>query len=287
MSTKLRIEPYLTSPVFALVAGLLLGGFGLIATRAVGRYGFFHILAWVLAFGGLSVALYGFVAVVERKPIRKMTKKELSELRTLVQSLKVRYPTYILKVQKLKERYDALQERLPVVREHAETFKGRIRTYQVRLRELERRLRDNLQRHAPVIDNDNVEGIAKKILWSDQQIQLTELENALKTIVETESPMVPETYRAALIRIHRDFKRLESGVTLYHELLTACTREEEPPETLLELKEEVENMDELILAHETELQKLETDTHTQAEISEEALAMFQERFETFKRTCEV
>ena len=286
MSTKIRIEPYLSNPIFLLVTGLLLGGFGFLAIRVAVDDGVFQILASILlTFCGLSAAVYGFIGVLEGKQVRKLTRSDLQEIQALSQSLKVRYPTYILKVHKLKEKHDALHEKFPEVRRYSEAFKRRIKAFQAELVELETQLHDNLQKHAPVIDSDNVEGVAKKILWSDKQIQLTQLGTTLNTLAETENPMVPEHYRGVLNPIHRDFKRLDDGVTLYHELLTTCTSEISAFEAILALKQEVEEIDALISQHETELHKLETDTQTQYEMSEMALSMFQERFEAFKAGC--
>ena len=286
MSTKIRIEPYLSNPIFLLVAGLLLGGFGFLAIRVAVDDGVFQILASILlTLCGLSAAVYGFIGVLEGRQVRKLTKSDLREVRTLAQSLKVRYPTYILKVHKLKEKHDALHEKFPEVRRYSEEFKRRIKAFQAELVDLETQLHDDLQKHAPVIDSDNVDGVAKKILWSDKQIQLTQLGTTLNTLAETENPMVPEHYRGILNQIHRDFKRLDGGVTLYHELLTACTSETSAFEAILALKQEVEEIDALLSQNETELQKLETDTQTQYEMSEMALSLFQERFEAFKAGC--
>lgn len=287
MSTRIKIEPYLSSPIFLLIAGLLLGGFGFLAIRVAVDDGVFQILASILlTLCGLYAAAYGFIGVLEGKPVRKLTKSDLQEIQALSQSLKVRYPTYILKVHKLKEKHKALHEKFPEVRAHSEEFKRRIKAYQSELAELEIQLHDNLQKHAPVIDSDNVDGVAKKILWSEKQIQLTQLGTTLKTLAETETPMVPELYRGVLNHIHHDFKRLDGGGTLYHELLTVCTSETTAFETILALKQEVEEIDARLSQYETELQQLETDTQTQYELSNMALSIFQERFEEFKSDCE-
>ena len=284
MSTKIKIEPYLSNPIFALVVGLLLVGFGFFAMRIAADDLLFFILVWILTVCGFSAAVYGFMGIVEGK--RKWTKGNSQEVRSLFQSLKVCYPTYILKVHKLKEKYEALHEKFPEVRAHSEEFKRRIKAFQAGLIELETQLHDNLQKHAPVMDNDNVDGVAKKVLWSNKQIELTQLNTALKALEDSESPIVPESYRGVLNRIHGNFKRLDGGVTLYHELLTACTSETAAFEAILALKQEVEELDALLSQHETELQELETDTQTRYELSEVALSMFQERFEAFKAGCE-
>ena len=286
MSTKIRIEPYLSSPIFALIVGLFLGGFGFFARRVVISGTLFYVLTWILTFCGLSIAVYGFMGMLEGKQFRKLIRSDLRKMRALSQDLKVRYPTYILKVHKLKEKHEVLHEKFPGVRASSEEFKRRIKAFQAELVELETQLHDNLQKHAPVIDSDNVDGVAKKILWSDQQIQLTQLGSTLKTLAETESPMVPENYRGMLNRIHHDFKRLDGGGTLHHELLTACTSETDAFDAILALKQEVEEVDALLSQRETELQKLETDTQTQYEMSKMALSIFQERFEEFKAGCE-
>ena len=79
---------------------------------------------------------------------------------------------------------------------------------------------------------------------------------------------MPEDYRSVLRRIHKDFKRLDDGITLYHELLTTCTRETDTFEAIQALNEKVEEIDALIAEHEAELQRLETSTVTQYEIVE-------------------
>ena len=279
-------EDYLSSPIFPLVTGLLLGGFGLFAMSSAAGDVLFHILTLGLTIFGFSVAAYGLMGIMEGKEVRKLTKTELQEVRTLSQSLKVRYPSYTLKVHKLKEKHEMLHEKFPEVRSYAEEFKQQFKTFQSGLAELEAQLHDNLKKHAPVIDNDNVDGVAKKIIWSDKQLELTQLGTALKTLAETESPIVPEDYRSVLRRIHKDFKRLDDGVTLYHELLTTCTRETDTFEAIQALNEKVEEIDALIAEHEAELQRLETSTVTQYELSKIALSMFQERFDEFKAGCE-
>jgi predicted nucleic acid-binding Zn-ribbon protein len=226
------------------------------------------------------------MGMLEGKQFRKLIRSDLRKMRALSQDLKVRYPTYILKVHKLKETHENLHEKFPEVRAYSEEFKRRIKAFQAELVELETQLHDNLQKHAPIMDSDNVDGVTKKILWSDKQIQLTQLGTTLKTLAETERPVVPENYRSVLNRIHHDFKRLDGGVTLYHESLTACTSETAAFDTVLALKQEVEGVDALLSQHEAELQKLETDTQTQYEMSKMALSIFQERFEEFKAGCE-
>ncbi|RKU09622.1 hypothetical protein C6503_20940 [Candidatus Poribacteria bacterium] len=280
------VEDYLSSPIFPLVTGLLLGGFGLFAMRIAADDTLFHILALFLTVCGFSAAAYGLMGTLGDKQPKKLTKSERQEVHTLSQNLKVRYPTYTLKVQKLKEKHGMLHERFPEVRSYAEEFNLQLRTFQSGLTELETQLHDNLRKHAPVIDNDDVDGVAKKIIWSDKQLELTQLSTALKTLAETENPIVPETYRSVLGRIRKDLKRLDDGVTLYHDLLIACTKEVSTFDAIQALKEEVAAVDALMSLHEAELQELETNTQTQYEMSKMALSMFQERFDEFKASCE-
>ena len=280
------LEDYLSSPIFPLVTGLLLGGFGLFVMWVAVDDTLFHILALFLTVCGFSAAAYGLMGTLEDKQPKRLTKSERQEVLALSQSLKVRYPTYTLKVHKLKEKHEMLHEKFPEVRSYAEEFSHQRKTFQSGLAELETQLHNNLKKHAPVIDNDNVDGLAKKIIWSDKQLELTQLGTALKTLTETESPIVPEDYRSVLRRVHKDFKKLDDGVTLYHELLTTCTRETDTFEAIQALNEKVEDIDALIAEHEAELQRLETSTLTQYEMSKMALSMFQERFDEFKAGCE-
>lgn len=280
------VEDYLSSPVFALVVGPLIGGFGLLAISTAADDALFQFLGVILTILGFSVAAYGLMGTFEGKPTKTLSKKELEQVRELSQNLKVRYPTYILQVHKLKEKHETLHEKFQEVRTHSEEFKDRIKAFETGLTELEAQLHDNLQKHAPIMNNDSVDGVAKKILWSEKQLELTQLETALKTLAETESPTVPEDYRSGLNQIRKDFKKLDSGVTLYHELLTACTKETDAFDTVEALKTAVEEIDALTSQHETELLKLETDTQTRYELSKMALSMFEERFRAFKASCE-
>ena len=286
MSTKTKADKYLSNPAFPLVVGLLLGGFGLYAMWIAADDTLFHILTLFLIVCGFSAAAYGLMGTLEDKQPKRLTKSERQEVLALSQSLKIRYPTYTLKVHKLKEKHEMLHEKFPEVRSYAEEFNRHLKMFQSGLTELETQLHDNLRKHAPVIDDDTVDGVAKKIIWSDKQLALTQLGTALKTLAETESPVVPENYRSLLSRIRKDFKKLDSGVTLYHELLTACTRETDTFEVIQTLKAEVEGIDALIAQHEAELQGLETSTLAQYEMSKMALSMFQERFDEFKAGCE-
>lgn len=280
------VEDYLLSPGLLLAVGLLLGSWGLVALSAAGDDTLFQFLGVILTILGFSVAAYGLMGTLEGKPTKTLTKKELEKVRELSQNLKVRYPTYILQVHKLKERHETLHEKFQEVRTHSEEFKERIRAFQTDLTALETQLHDNLQKHAPIMNNDSVDGVAKKILWSEKQLELTQLETTLKTLAETESPTVPEDYRSGLNRIRKDFKKLDSGVTLYHELLTACTKETDAFDTVETLKTAVEEIDVLTSQHEAELLKLETDTQTRYELSKMAISMFEERFRAFKTSCE-
>lgn len=286
MLTGKTVEDYLSSPIFPLVTGLLLGCFGLFSMRVAADDTLFHILALFLTVCGFATAAYGLMGTLEDKRPRKLTKSEREEVHALSQSLKVRYPTYTLKVHKLKEKHEVLHEKFPEVRSYAEEFNHQLKTFQSELAELETRLHDNLKKHAPVIDNDDVDGLAKKIIWSDKQLALTQLGTALKTLAETENPIVPETYRSVLGRVRKDLKRLDNGVTLYHDLLIACTKEVSTFDAIQALKEGIEEVDTLMTLHEAELQKLETDTQTQYEMSKMALSMFEERFDEFKAGCE-
>ena len=280
------LEDYLSSPIFPLVTGLLLGGFGLFAMWVAADDTLFHILALFLTVCGFSAAAYGLMGTLEDKHPKRLTKSERQEVLALSQSLKVRYPTYTLKIHKLKEKHEMLHEKFPEVRAYAEEFNHQRKTFQSGLAELETQLHDNLKKHAPVIDNESVDGVAKKIIWSDKQLELTQLGTALKTLAEAESPIVPEDYRSVLRRIHKDFKRLDEGIPLYHELLITCTRETDTFDVIQTLKEKVEEIDALVAEHEAELQRLETSTLTQYEMSKMALSIFQERFDEFKKGCE-
>ena len=102
------------------------------------------------------------MGTLEDKQPRRLTKSEQQEVQALSQSLKVRYPTYTLQVHKLKEKHETLHEKFPEVRAYAEEFNHQFKAFQSGLVELETQLHDNLRKHAPIIDNDDVDSVAKK-----------------------------------------------------------------------------------------------------------------------------
>ena len=287
---KFKMETY----NFFIFWGLLLGVFGAIATSILAirvdypLNALWLLLTILLILTGPMLILTGLIGTLMHRKLRTLTKRKLQEISKLSQNLKVRYPTYVLKVYKLKEKHETLHKKFQEVRTHSEEFKERIKAFQTGLTELETQLHNNLRKYASIMDN--VDGVAKKILWSEKQLELTYLDTSLKTLVETENPMGPEHYLGILNQIQRDFKKLDAGVTGYHELLTACTRAPHTFDTVEALKTNVEEIDALIShltsQHEAELLKLETDTQTRYEMSEMALSIFQERFREFKVSCE-
>ena len=193
-----------------------------------------------------------------------------------------------MKVHKLKGKHEALRKKVSEVHAYSEEFKARIKAFQTGLTELKIRLHNNLRKYTPTMES--VDGVAKKILYSEKHLELTQLDTSLKTLVETENPMVPEHYVGILNQIQKDFKKLDDGVTRCSEFLTACTRDPHTFGTAEALKTDVEEINALIShltsQHEAELVKLETDTRTRHELSKMALLMFEERFRKFKASCE-
>ena len=287
MAGKIRIEPYLLSPGFTLVVGLLLVGFGFFAVKVSTRNLFFFVSVWVLFIFGVSATVYGFMGVLEGKPLRMWNRGDVKAARGLAQELKIRYPTYILKVHKLKETHDRLHAQFGEVRDQEYRFREVIKTFRAELIQLGTVLQESLQQAAPLVESETVEGVAQKIRWTDKQLMLTQLETALETLVGSEAPMHAEDYRNALSRVRTDFKQLEGGTALYHELLTTCTKEKIPFERFSSLKREVAAVDARMAQHETALQTLETDTQTRAALSEMGVSLFQDRLETFRTTCGV
>ena len=69
------LEDYLSSPIFPLVTGLLLGGFGLFAMWVAADDTLFHILALFLTVCGFSAAAYGLMGTLEDKHPKRLTKR--------------------------------------------------------------------------------------------------------------------------------------------------------------------------------------------------------------------
>ncbi len=286
MIQRPKMVIYFSNPVFSFIGGIVLGGMGLCALEFIGGNAFFlQLLVLALSIGAFAIALCGLIGL-DTNQIRRLSKSEAKEKRVLSQHLRVSYPDYILKVDKVKEHYRALSANFSAFRKNSDAFYRRIKVFQSALAELEVRLHRSLKKHAPVMDNMNVDGLSKKIRWTDKQIQRMQLNDVLNALPNSDAPVDVERYRKILNQVCTDLKRLDDGIAIYDELLTLCNRERADFDDILSLKKQVDEIDELVVQHERQLRNLELEAQTSYEVSETALSIFEKRFKEFKAGCD-
>lgn len=283
MTTKTELKKYLSFPVFLISSGSFVGlvGWWGLAQTAGGII--FFIGSMLLSLSGSVTALWGLMSLERTEPsptkIRKL-KNGISK------DLKIQYPSYILQVENLKRKTDELHNQLPYYRSYFENFKNNIRQLRTELISLEEQLQNNLKKNAPVIDNDSAEGIAKKILWSEKQIYLTQLSDSLEDLSEFFTSSDLEKYRVELTSMNGRFSQLERGTDLYRDLMMLCHKADSEYENVLTLKQKVDDINRLMLHHKPKLSELETMIERKYEESKIALLDFRKQIDDFEEDIE-
>ena len=197
-------------------------------------------------------------------------------------NLKIQYPTYILQVEKLKQKYRELHSKLPEFRDHYEDFRDNIRNLRSVLVNLEIQLKENLRNHASAIDSDSPDGIAKKILWSEKQIQLTQLNETLEKLFGFLTTADLERYRITLTQVSGGFSQLDRGIEFYHDLMVLCHKPDDNHDNVISVKQKVDKVNSLMAQQETRLQELETAIDVKYEETKIELSLFQEQLDEFQ-----
>ena len=279
MDTKSEIKKYFTFPMLLISSGSFFGVIGWMGMANVTESIIFSVGSMLLSFSGTMTTLCGLMSLERIAPsTRKIYKLKLE----ISKNLKIHYPTYILDVEKSKRKYKELNEQLRFTRTYYEVYRQQIRNLRYELTHLEKQLQQNLKNNAPVIDNDSADAIAKKLLWSEKQIQLTEFKEAIEKLSQFFTSEDLEHYRDELTYINGELTQLEQGIDYYRELMIMCNQSDAKYDKIINAKAKVEKVDNLIARQQNRIENLENEIDTKCEETKIELSLFTQQLNDFK-----
>jgi hypothetical protein len=278
MDTKAKSEitKYLSFPMLLIGSGSFVGVIGWLGLAQAAESILFFAGSALLSFSGSMATLCGLMSLERIAPSKLKVQKLKSEIS---KNIKIQYPTYIIKVENLKQKYQEFYGKLPEIRTDCENFRQDIRNQRSKLVNLQKQLQENLKDNAPVIDNDSVDGIAKKILWSEKEIQLTELNDALEKLSGFFTGADLERYRDELMHVSSGLTQLNQGIRDYRELMLVCNRPGSNYENITKAKQKVDKVDTLMILQEKRLEELGTEMDTKCEEAKMELSLFQQQLD--------
>ncbi len=279
MDTKSEIKKYFTFPMLLIGSGSFFGVIGWMGMANVTESIIFSIGSMLLSLSGTMTTLCGLMSLERIAPsTRKIYKLKLE----ISKNLKIHYPTYILDVEKSKRKYKELNVQLRSTRTYYEMYRQQVRNLRYELTHLEKQLQQNLKNNAPVIDNDSADAIAKKLLWSEKQIQLTEFKEVIEKLSQFFTSEDLEHYRDELTYINGELTQLEQGTDYYRELMIICNQSDAKYDKIINAKEKVEKVDNLITRQQNRIKNLENEINTKCEETKIELSLFTQQLNDFK-----
>ena len=267
MDTKSEIKKYLSYPMLLIGSGSFFGVIGWLGLANAAESLIFFLGSSLLSLTGSMTTLCGLMSLERFPPSKQKFRKLKSDIAT---HLKMHYPTYIIEVEKSKQKYKELYEQLRSIRTYFEAYRQDVRNLRSELTLIE------------IIDNDSADAIAKKLLWSEKQIQLAELSEQFDKFTQSFSSIDLERYRDDLTYISGDQIQLEQGMEYYRELMILCSQSSTKYDKIITAKKRVEKVDSLISCQEKRLLDLESAMDTKCEEIKFELSHFRERFDDFK-----
>ena len=280
MLTDTAIKKFLTFPVFLISSGSFVGLIGWWGLAQTASSIIFFIGSMLLSLSGSITTLWGLLSLERTEPspfkIRKLKEKILKDL-------KIAYPSYILNVENLTQKQTELSNKFPFYRSFYENFRNNRRQLRTTLKNLEKQLENKLRQNAANIDHDSAEGIAEKILWSEKQIYLTQLNETLNTLTDLFTSYDVEQYRHELTRLKRRITQLEHGTDMYRELMILCNKDDAEYDNIQQIKQKVDDLSDLMSHQEPKLQELETWIETKYKESKMELSQFRKQITEFEQ----
>ena len=276
---KDEIKKYLSFPMVLIGSGSFVGVIGWLGLAQTAESILFFVGSMLLSFSGSMATLCGLMSLERIAPSKLKVRKMKSDIS---KNIKIQYPTYILNVEKLKQKYQELHGKLPDIRTDCENFRQAIRNQRSSLVNLQKQLQENLKNHASVIDNDSADGIAKKILWSEKEIQLTELNDTLEKLSVFFTGADLERYRVELTYISGGLAQLDQGIRDYRKLMILCNSADANYENITKVKQKVDKVDTLMVLQEKRLEELGTEMNTKCEEAKIELSLFQEQLDAIQ-----
>ena len=279
MDVKTEIKKYLTYPMLLIGSGSFFGVIGWMGLANASESIIFFIGSILLSLSGSMTTLCGLMSL-ERFPPNKRKIRQLKS--DTSKDLKMHYPTYIIAVEKSKQKYQDLFEQLRTIRTFLEDFRLEIRNIRSELTALDKQLQQNLKDNVPMIDNDSADAIARKLLWSEKQIQLAEINEEVERFTQSFTSVDLDQYRDELTYISGGLIQLEQGIEYYRDLMILCSQSSSKYDNIVNAKQKVEKVDDLITRQEKRLVDLESEMDTKCEEVKVELSIFRERLEDFK-----
>ncbi len=279
MDTKNEIKKYLSYPMLLIGSGSFFGVLGWMGLANAAESIIFLIGSSLLSLTGSMTTLCGLMSL-ERFPPSKQKIRQLKS--DISKHLKIHYPTYIIEVEKSKQKYKELSEQLRSIRTYFEGYQQEVRSLRSELTHIDKQLQQNLKDNAPIIDNDSADAIARKLLWSEKQIQLAELSEQFEKFTRTFSSIDLERYRDELTYISGGLIQLEQGMEYYRDLMILCSQSSTKYDNIINAKKRVEKVDSLISQQQKRLVDLESEMDTKCEEVKFELSQFRERCDDFK-----
>ena len=278
MNFNTKVQKYFTFPMRLIGVGFLVGVFGCLGLAQTAESIIIFIFSIALSFLGTIVTLCGLMVLDENPPSQKKVRNLKSEI---IKTVKIQYPNYIMNLETLKQDYQKLYGKLGEIREYYENHRKQIRNLRSVLKNMQKEFQDKLNNKSSIIDNDAPDGIAKKILWSEKQVQLTELNEQLEVLSQTFTFSHLEQYRSSLSHISNNLKRLDHGIRYYRELLIHCNDADANYDIIFDTKQKVETVDKLMIDEEKQTEELLVIMVDKMDEAKNELAFFQSQLENF------
>ena len=280
MLTDTTIKRYLTFPVFLISSGAFVGLIGWWGLAQTAGGIIFFIGSMLLSLSGSITTLWGLLTLerVEPSPFKIKKLKE-----GILKDLKIVYPSYILQIENLTRKHVELNNKFHFYRSCFEDFRDDTRLIRTELNNLEKQLENKLRQNAAKIDHDSAEGIAEKILWSEKQIYLTQLNESLNTLTRLFTSSDVEQYRIDLTNLKGKISHLEHGTDTYRELMILCNKEDAEYDEIQQLKQKIDDLSELMSQQERRILELGTWIKTKSEESKKELSQFRKRITAFEQ----
>ena len=279
MEAKGEIRKFFSLPMVLIGSGSFVSIIGWLGLAQAAGGIIFLIGSILLSFSGSMAILCGLMSL--ERPPPSPTKLRKLKIETS-RNLKIQYPSFILKVEKLKEKNQALYNKLPNLRSYYIQYREDTRNMKSVLVNLDKQLQENLKNHAPIIDSDSADGIAKKILWSEKQIQLTQMNDSFEKLSGLLTTTDLEKYRVALSYISAGLSQLDQGIEYYRELMILCNMKDSEYDNINSIQQKVDRTNELMAQQETRIQNLETEMVTKFEEAKLELSLFQKQLDDFQ-----
>ena len=278
MVTKSELTKFLSFPMLLIGSGSFIGVIGWMGLAQAAESILFFVGSALFSFSGSMATLCGLMSL-ERPPPSPTKLRQLKA--DTAKHLKMQYPSYILNVEKLKQKYQELYAKLPELLIFCEAYRTEIRNLRLELTSFEKRLQANLRNQAQTIDIDSPDGIAKKILWSEKQIQLTHLNEFLEKLSGYFKLTDLEAYRVELMHVNTGLTQLDRGIEFYRELMILCHKLDDNFKRISSVKEKVDKTNDLMERQNKRLQDLSVEMDAKFEEAKSELFRFQNQLDDF------